>query len=261
MPWCTACNSETWWLSRARPAGRVVVCGHASSSLDVLRPLAENGLLDPWDSVLAVSQWAGRGQLRRVWESPAGNVYAALVLPAPPKEYDSLVAVVLGYCITAFFRLKGLNSFMKWPNDILVNNAKTGGVLVEERKGVLMAGIGLNVCSAPPPGLLRQEAAVAAASLREAGHVATPLGLWCDLVDFVKISYETALTQGAPHATARLAEQFLCWVGQEVTVREGDSPGWNARILGLAPDGALRVKPAGAAGERLLTSGSIWRAP
>ncbi|NCB27933.1 MAG: hypothetical protein EOM62_21150, partial [Bacteroidia bacterium] len=56
---------------------RVYLCGPCSSALDVATHLAGQGSLDPWDSVLATRQWAGRGQMRRTWISQPGNLFAA----------------------------------------------------------------------------------------------------------------------------------------------------------------------------------------
>jgi len=261
VSWCSTCEKESWWHSTRYCGGTVVVAGPCSSSLDVARPLAENHAIGAWDSVLAVSQWAGRGQLRRSWNSPAGNIYGALVLPPTPREYDSLLPVVLGYCLAGFLRSKNLFACVKWPNDILLGGLKVGGVLVEERRGICVAGIGLNLVNAPPREVLRQEHAVAAGCLSDAGLSATPLALWCELVDFVKICYGNVLIQGAPGRAASLAEPLIAWLGQEVVVREGGQEPWTGLIVGLAQDGALRVRPTGGVGERLLTSGSIWRAP
>lgn len=261
VTWCSTCEKESWWLSKGYTGATVVVAGPCSSALDVARPLAENMAIEAWDSVLAVSQWAGRGQLRRSWNSPPGNVYGALVLPPTPKDVDSLLPLILGYCLASFFRAKNLSVSVKWPNDILLDGLKVGGMLVEERRGVCVAGIGLNLVSSPPKEILRQEHAVPAGCLNSAGLSATPLALWCELVDFVKICYENVLIQGPPGRVASLVEPLLSWLGQEVVVREGGEVPWVGRILGLAQDGSLRIKPAGGAGERLLTSGSIWRAP
>lgn len=259
VTWCSACAQEKWWVSPVRRQGRILVCGKCSSALDVARPLAENALFGAWDSVLAVSQWAGRGQLRRQWLSPPGNVYAALVLPPVPKAYDSLLPLILGYCIAGFLRYKKLEASIKWPNDLLVAEQKVGGILVEERKGVAVAGIGLNLVSAPPPDMLREAHAVPAGYLRAHGLKSGPLTLWAELVDFVKICYETTLQQGSPGNVAAMIEPLLCWLGETVAIRDGDETPWTARLAGLAQDGALRVMPAGGAGERLLTSGGIWR--
>lgn len=259
VTWCSACAKEQWWLSPVRRRGRIVVSGRCSSALDVARPLAENRMLDPWDSVLAVAQWSGRGQLRRRWQSPPGNVYGALVLPTVPKEYDTLLPLVLGYCIAAFLRCKKLEASIKWPNDLLVGEAKVGGILVEERRGIAVAGIGLNLVEAPSQGQLRDGHAVPAGYLRAHGLKSGPLALWAELVDFVKICYETSITQGSPGDVIAMIEPLLCWLGETIAVRDGGEAPWAARLAGLAHDGALRVMPEGGAGERLLTSGSIWR--
>ncbi|WP_235956810.1 biotin--[acetyl-CoA-carboxylase] ligase [Fundidesulfovibrio magnetotacticus] len=224
------------------------------------RPLAENGLLTPWDSVLAVSQWSGRGQLRRPWDSPPGNVYGALVLPAVPQAFDTLTPLILGRLACEFLAGLGVEACLKWPNDVICGGLKVCGMLVEERKGVTLAGIGVNLHAAPDPSFLRNGHAVPAGTLAGLGVASTPVSLWSALVDFVKTGYLDELSQGSPGQAAARTSSRLCWLGQEVLVRDGSEPPWTGRILGLAPDGALRVKPADGAGERLLTSGSIWRA-
>jgi len=259
VPWCSTCETERWWRSAGQGRSTTIVCGPCTSVLDVAWPMAVNGMLTPWDCVAAVSQWSGRGQLRRAWESPPGNLYMALALPAVPRELDTLAPLMLGYCLASYFRGRGVEACLKWPNDLIVGGVKVGGVLVEERKGIVLAGVGINICSHPPRELLREDHAVPAGCLEASGLAATPLGLCLDLVEFVRTCYETTLVQGAPEEVVSLVEPLLCWVGQDVTVREGVAPPWTARILGLAKDGALRVAPAGGAGERLLTSGSIWR--
>ncbi len=259
VPWCSFCEMERWWRSVAKCSGTLVVCGRCSSVLDVARPLAEKSMLCPWDSMLAVSQWSGRGQLRRAWDSQPGNIHGAVVLPRIPKEMDSLLPLVLGYCLTGFLRTKKLDACIKWPNDLIVSGVKVGGLLVEERRGVVLAGIGLNLACSPPESALREEHAVPAGNLRAMGLKTGPLRFWRELVDFVRICYDSTLAQGSPGSVVAMIEPMLCWLGQDVTVREGGEAPWTGSLRGLAEDGALRVMPAGGAGERLLTSGSIWR--
>lgn len=273
---CGAGDSDDWWVSRAEAAStthiptRIVVCGPCTSVMDVARTFteagaeagpeagAEAGGLAAWDSVLAVSQRAGRGQLRRRWESPPGNLYACLVLPPAPPEFDSLVPLLLGNCLAEYFAGQGLAMRLKWPNDLLYGGVKVGGLLVEERKGVVSVGIGVNLVSSPPLEALREDHAVPAGHL---GQCFTPLALWRSLVDFLRICYEVALDRASPQAVAASVEMKLAWLGEQVTVREGGSAHYRARLMGLAPDGALRVRPMDGTGvEKILTSGSIWPA-
>ena len=111
--------------------------------------LARRGLLAPWQSVLVSSQRQGRGQLRRNWVSPAGNIYAALRLPMQEPFASSAASTVTGAMLAAALGKLGFEVRLKWPNDLAVLDgdtpAKVAGILLEERAGVLLAGIGINV--------------------------------------------------------------------------------------------------------------------
>ena len=259
--WAGGCSQEVWWLA-GRPgefSRRMVVCGPCSSVLDVARPLGGNGALAPFDSVLGVSQWSGRGQLRRAWHSPPGNLYAALVLPAMPKALDTLAPLLVGYLVAQALETKGLAVKLKWPNDLICEGVKIGGILVEERRGLVLAGIGLNLVSDPPRECLREDHAVPAGSLARMGFAARPLTLWHYLVKFLQKGYEDCLQIETPAMLITMFEKRLAWLGAMVQVRQGQSPPYGARVLGLAPDGALRLQVQDGSGpERLLVSGGIW---
>ncbi len=102
--------------------------------------------------VIAETQDAGRGRLRRVWRSPHGkNIYASSVLrPAlHPSEVSPLAFLS---CLAAFDTLRsmGLAPTLKWPNDVLVNGRKVCGTLIElsvepDTVRFVVVGIGLNV--------------------------------------------------------------------------------------------------------------------
>ncbi len=86
-----ACRPDT-----VAPVPPVIVCGPCTSSLDAAHALAAADALPEWGAVLAVSQRAGRGQLRRPWESPPGNIYAAMRLPANGVFATETAAIALG---------------------------------------------------------------------------------------------------------------------------------------------------------------------
>ena len=58
--------------------------GTVPSVLDTAWQAVAEGRLNVFDSILAAAQTAGRGQYRRNWHSPEGNLYAALRLPGTP---------------------------------------------------------------------------------------------------------------------------------------------------------------------------------
>lgn len=164
------------------------LAGHSTSSLDAAHALVCRGMLPEWGSVLVLSQSAGRGQLRRAWTSPPGNIYAALRLPTAWPLNTTAAATAVGALFAEALTRLGYDVVLKWPNDILqarhedspqsagaiprhANAAKAwtkvGGILLEERGGALVAGVGLNVCSAPPPSTLREGFALSAGVLKK----------------------------------------------------------------------------------------------
>jgi BirA family transcriptional regulator, biotin operon repressor / biotin---[acetyl-CoA-carboxylase] ligase len=103
--------------------------------------------------VIADSQTAGRGRLKRVWQSPPGlNLYLSCLLRPPIAPADaSQITLTAGVAVAeavAQFCPGGVT--LKWPNDIQIRGRKVCGILTEMRMGgdgvpVLVVGIGLNV--------------------------------------------------------------------------------------------------------------------
>lgn len=245
--------------SSAAPDWPVIVCGACASSLDVARTFVGQGRLPVWGSILAVSQTSGRGQLRRNWHSPPGNVYAALAWPGAKGFFDVLAPLLAGLMAVEFLETLDIDARLKWPNDILVDGRKTGGILLEERAGRVLAGIGLNLATAPPPELLRENHAVAATTLAQCGLAADPLGLWSALVKFGQSCYVSWASATYPGAILSRLEQRLAFLGREASIRETGKEAYRARILGLAEDGGLRLalQDKGRLSEMVLHSGGI----
>ncbi len=117
-----------------------LICGTCTSSFDVARKAIAANELGYWGGVLAINQTQGRGQRGRTWISPAGNLYGSLFWPNLPPKWQTLIPLITGLCCAKVLESKGLSPSLKWPNDILINGRKVGGILVEDRGGdVLMA--------------------------------------------------------------------------------------------------------------------------
>jgi len=107
--------------------------------------------------VLAETQTKGRGRLGRQWLSPKyKGLYFSLVLrPRLPPQYVPVLTllVAIGVC-EAVRAILSLDARIKWPNDIMLNNKKTGGILTElsaeaDMTRFVVAGLGLNVNNGP----------------------------------------------------------------------------------------------------------------
>lgn len=142
---------------------RLAVHEEIDSTNDEARRLVEAGETGPlW--IVAARQNKGRGRLGRTWTSLPGNLHASLIVSgfgpgriAPQLGFVAGVATISALLRTtgAFTRLA-----LKWPNDILLDGAKLGGILLEgaylpgsasSSSGDLACVIGIGVnCSASP---------------------------------------------------------------------------------------------------------------
>jgi BirA family biotin operon repressor/biotin-[acetyl-CoA-carboxylase] ligase len=127
------------------------------STNEEARRLAASGERGPvW--IVADRQTAGRGRRGRLWQSPAGNLAATLFLrpekPAGECAQLSFVAALAASDVVS--RLAPTAEVrVKWPNDVLVDNRKIAGILLEsassggERLEWLAVGIGINLSHFP----------------------------------------------------------------------------------------------------------------
>ena len=103
--------------------------------------------------VVADAQSMGRGRLGRSWVSPPGmNLYFTVLLrlPIPVKESQHIVFMAAVATAAAIRGCTGLKAEIKWPNDILINGRKAGGILIDMKSGsntrdIIALGIGINV--------------------------------------------------------------------------------------------------------------------
>ena len=131
----------------------------------------------PEGMVLAAEeQSAGRGRMGRAWVSPprAALTFSLLVRPAavPPARRGWLPLLAGVAVATAVTAVTGVQTRLKWPNDVLTGHAKLAGILAEAAGDAVVVGVGLNVSTEsgelPPPG----PGALPATSLRIAASAA-----------------------------------------------------------------------------------------
>ncbi len=109
-------------------------------------------------AVLAAAQTAGRGSRGRQWVAPAGNLNLSVLLrPGTPAAEAGLFALLSGLAVAEAlqgFLPLAARAMLKWPNDILLDDAKLGGILIDAAPvaGVLdwlVVGIGVNLVTSP----------------------------------------------------------------------------------------------------------------
>ncbi len=101
--------------------------------------------------VVTEQQTAGRGRLDRRWEQPASSGLAVSMLVAPravPMHRWAWLPLLTGLAVDATVRSFDVPSALKWPNDVLVEDRKLAGILVEvvttPSGPAAVIGVGLN---------------------------------------------------------------------------------------------------------------------
>ena len=128
------------------------------STMDVLHELAAAGA-PAGTAVLAGEQLAGRGSRGRLWHSPPGGLWLSLLFRPARIEGLELLSLRVGLAAAEVVQTmvpKALQ--LKWPNDLMLEGRKVGGVLCEARwqgdtLGWIVVGIGMNIRNRIPEEL------------------------------------------------------------------------------------------------------------
>jgi BirA family transcriptional regulator, biotin operon repressor / biotin---[acetyl-CoA-carboxylase] ligase len=196
--------------------------------------------------VLAEEQTAGRGRAGRAWHSErAAGIYVTLLLrPRLAPVQAPLLTMMAGLSAHAAIQAQtGRTLELKWPNDLLINEKKVGGILTEMHAEpgqvrFVIVGIGLNVNQEKFTG----ELGAIATSLRiETGKPQSRLELLVRLLREFENDYNQFLRKGAASVTEKFAAISSYAKGKRVRVTNG-TESFAGTTDGLGPEGLLRVK-------------------
>jgi BirA family transcriptional regulator, biotin operon repressor / biotin---[acetyl-CoA-carboxylase] ligase len=224
-------------MASAAPWVRRVVC-HAeidSTNAEALRLAAagaDDGLV-----VVTDAQTAGRGRLGRSWWSEPGTALLAswLLRPAFPLERWPLLTLVAGVAAArAATAAAGVDVRLKWPNDLIVGDRKTGGILTEsDGRGALVLGLGINVRQEDFPDEIRGTAT----SLVAAGGRA-PVRAW--LLAATLSAFGARM--GDPDAVLDEYRSMCTTLGKRVRVERAGAAPIEGTASDVAASGALVVQ-------------------
>lgn len=134
---------------------RLVRFPSVGSTNDIVLEAAQAGAA-PGLVVQAGEQLRGKGRRARDWRSPPGGLWMSVLLdPRAASVGQGLLPLAVGSAAAEALVGLGVPTRLRWPNDLMVGDAKLGGILVEsrtqgERFTALAAGIGINVENAAP---------------------------------------------------------------------------------------------------------------
>jgi BirA family biotin operon repressor/biotin-[acetyl-CoA-carboxylase] ligase len=219
--------------------------------------------------VTATEQTNGRGTSGRQWMGARGNTFVTIAIPQStwmmdlkgipltllPLKIGSLVAhriqALLTDCHTS---TPSANVSVKWPNDVLVNENKMSGVLIESSSnGWFLIGIGVNVAYAPSvptvganhgrPSTCLQDHCSASSTTVDFETAAKQLGmdLAYDLHKWIQQQQHQQQSDRS-HAAKILLDDWKQWVDWDMELTMRDTPQREpVRLVDLLPDGRVEV--------------------
>ncbi|MBL7062357.1 MAG: biotin--[acetyl-CoA-carboxylase] ligase [Dehalococcoidia bacterium] len=120
-----------------------------ATTMEAAKELAKKGTAEG-TVIIADTQTAGRGRLGRAWLSPEGSLSMSLILKPSLENLPQLVMIASLAVVRTIKKVAGLETQIKWPNDVLIKGKKVCGILIEnevkgDRVNFAIIGIGMNV--------------------------------------------------------------------------------------------------------------------
>ena len=145
--------------------------------------------------VIAEEQSAGRGRLDRKWLSAGGKnlLFTVIFRPQFPPTQVFRLTMITSLAVARTIRASiGIPAFIKWPNDIFINNKKVCGILTEfsvenDRVAFALVGVGINVNF--DPGIYPEIKDIATSLSRESGKEIARLAFFRNLLQSIDEGY------------------------------------------------------------------------
>ena len=217
--------------------GRIRIVDRAGSTNAVL--LGDHGAIEG-DWLVALAQDVGRGRQGRVWSSLEGNFAGSTIIqlrpddpPAPGLSLACGLALIEAVDAVA----PGAATLLKWPNDLLLGQAKLAGILLERSGDRIVAGFGVNLAEAP---------AIEGRATASLGRVITPQAF----VPILAASMARLIGLWRASDPSSFGRAWLARahpVGTALSVHDGTGKRLAGHFEGLDPDGSLRLRLDGGA--------------
>jgi BirA family transcriptional regulator, biotin operon repressor / biotin---[acetyl-CoA-carboxylase] ligase len=230
-----------------------------STNSDLLADIASGHPPPEGSWLIARRQSSGRGRQGRAWLSDSGNFHGSTVVIGqpndPPPATLALVSAVAVFDTiaqllpdTSAHRLA-----IKWPNDLLVGDAKVSGILLERQGGATVVGIGVNLAFAP------QSTGRTVAALADLGYIVTVEAFAAMLAQ----SFANTLVRWRSCGLAAMIAEWSARaipLGTLMTITSGGDAGLTGGFDGLDGNGNLRLAVAGR-GSVTVHSGEVVLTP
>jgi len=209
-----------------------------STNADLAARLGGGEFVPEGEWLVARRQTEGRGRRGREWFDGAGNFMGSTVVHKRFGDPDtgtlSLLAGLAAYEALMWHLPGDCDLFLKWPNDLMVGQAKLAGILLEGARDSVVVGIGVNLVFAPD---LPDRKTISVSDI----GTAPDLAIFAE--DLAK-AFDQELERWRSVGTGPLIRRWVAAAhpeGTKLLVVDGDEPGLTGTFQGLDEKGGLRL--------------------
>ncbi len=211
-------------------------------------------------TIISDEQVGGRGRLGRGWNSPKGEgVWMSIIVKPniPPTEGTKMTQIAAAAVCMGIRNTTGMEVFIKWPNDIILNGKKVCGILTEmtgelNQVAYIVVGIGINVNIEWFPEELKDKAT---SLLIESKEKLSRKQLIVSIINEFEKLYEDYIENGNLSNTVNICRKYSAMLGKRVRVIQGNKEDM-ATAIDITDEGVLMVKLDDGK-EQLIMSGEV----
>ena len=206
-------------------------------------------------AVIALQQTAGQGQWGRIWQSSLGGLYLSVAIKTNLPVEDSFHLIMASaWGIANILRSYSIPVSLKWPNDLVLQKRKLGGIKIETRTSkenikYAVIGVGMNWDNPVPELGINLHSYFQ----KHQQSISCLEQLTAMTISGILFGYQHYLEIGEPQMLANY-KKLLTSIGQKVTVN-----GCPGIVTGVTGKGKLKVRlqSSGASTELSLSPGQI----
>ncbi|MCK5133279.1 MAG: biotin--[acetyl-CoA-carboxylase] ligase [Candidatus Sabulitectum sp.] len=208
--------------------------------------------------ILAGTQTSGRGRSGREWRSPVGGFYTSFLLkPSPPIVLAPCVSLLAAVILTRLLKQQGMQAFVKWPNDVIVEGKKVAGMIAEAGsfpESWFILGIGVNLTEAP---FIPKREFLPAGSWAEFGDAPAA----DELLQNFLIEFDSSWSNREDNPLDGITEELdsILWQKGEQVTLSGGLDTFQGFVSRINRDGSLVLLTD--SGERQFVSGELLTVP
>ncbi|GAA0599974.1 bifunctional biotin--[acetyl-CoA-carboxylase] synthetase/biotin operon repressor [Virgibacillus siamensis] len=255
-------NTLQWGLQTQWLGKKIIHREAISTTQQLAHKTAQEGT-NNGTVIIADEQTEGKGRMNRHWHSSKGKgVWMSLILKPdiPPNLAPQLTLLTATVLAEVFSSYTNTNPKIKWPNDILIEDRKTAGILTEmqaeqDQIQYVVIGMGINVNTAAEeiPDDIRNKAT----SLRmETGENWNLKDLIQRILAAFETGYETYMTDGFPPVKQKW-EHYGYKIGERLFIKTLRKE-WYATFIGIGEDGALLIQNDDGGVEKIYSAEIEW---